>query len=114
MAGSRFIRTIRLENMLSYGPDTPTFDLEPLNVFVGPNASGKSNLIEALSVLAAAPNDIQVPFREGGGAREWLWKGSEHSQNLGTIEVTVEDLWGKNPILYRLTFNEFVGRFWLS
>ena len=112
-ARNRFIRTIRLENVLSYGPDSPAFYLQPLNVFIGPNASGKSNLIEALSVLAAAPNDIQVPFREGGGTREWLWKGSEISQTLGSIEVTVQDFWEKNPIHYRLAFTDMFSRFWL-
>lgn len=113
MDGKRLIRTVRLENVLSYGPDTSSFVLEPLNVFIGPNASGKSNLIEALSVLAAAPNDIQVPFREGGGAREWLWKGSQSSQPMATIEVTVEDFWEKNPLRYRLSFSEMMARFWL-
>ena len=49
MDGKRFLRSIRLQNILSFGPDTPELTLEPLNVLIGPNASGKSNLIEALS-----------------------------------------------------------------
>ena len=56
MEGNRFIQTIRLNNILSFGPDTPPLSLEPLNVLIGPNASGKSNLIAALSLLAAAPS----------------------------------------------------------
>ena len=55
MEGKRFLHSIRLQNILSFGPDTPELPLEPLNVLIGPNASGKSNLIEALSLLAAAP-----------------------------------------------------------
>ena len=75
MEGARFLRSIRLENILSFGPGVE-FPLEPLNVLIGPNASGKSNLIEALSLLAAAPRDLQAPIRAGGGVREWLWKGA--------------------------------------
>ena len=89
MDGKRFLRSIRLQNILSFGPDTPELPLEPLNVLIGPNASGKSNLIEALSLLAAAPHNVQAPIREGGGVHEWLWKGVEQ---LGTaaLDVTVE------------------------
>ena len=76
MEGKRYIESIRLSNILSFGPDNAEpFPLEPLNVLIGPNASGKSNLIEALSLLAATPRDLQEPIREGGGVRDWLWKG---------------------------------------
>ena len=75
MDGKRFLRSIRLRNILSFGPDTPELPLEPLNVLIGPNASGKSNLIEVLSLLRAAPRDLQQPIREGGSIREWLLEG---------------------------------------
>ena len=61
MEGKRFLHAIRLRNMLSFGPDTPELPLEPLNVLIGPNASGKSNFIEALSLLAAAPATCNSP-----------------------------------------------------
>ena len=63
MEGMKFIQTIRLDSILSYGPGAAELSLEPLNVLIGPNASGKSNLIEALSLLAAAPGDLQAPIR---------------------------------------------------
>ena len=111
MDGRRFIRTIRLQNILSYGPDTPEFDLQPLNVLIGPNASGKSNLIEALSLLTAAPRDLLETIRLGGGTREWLWKGCE-SFSAATIEVTIENLQPRKiPIRYRLSFRESGQRF---
>ena len=114
MDGKRSIQTIRLQNILSYGPDTPAFDLEPLNVLIGPNASGKSNLIEALSILAAAPKDIQVPLREGGGVGEWLWKGSQDPLRTATVEVTVEDFaWRPTSLRYRLSFGDLFSRFTL-
>ena len=113
MQGKKYIQTIRLENILSYGPNPEAFALEPLNVLIGPNASGKSNLIEALSVLAAAPKDIQVPFRAGGGVHEWFWKGPSKNP-LSTIEVTVENqfkLLPPTPLRYKLTFSELSGGF---
>lgn len=97
MDGKRFIQTIRLKNILSYGPDTAEIALLPLNVLIGPNASGKSNLIEILSIIAAAPQDIQNPIRLGGGAEEWVWKGQEHlgfRAGNSTLELTID-----NPFL---------------
>lgn len=66
MDGKRFITKLRLRNLLSFGPDAEEFELQPLNVLIGPNASGKSNVIEAISLLQAAPDDIQEPIRRGG------------------------------------------------
>lgn len=123
MKGVRFIRTIRLENVLSYGPSASEFPLEPLNVLIGPNASGKSNLIDALSLLAAAPRDLQAPIRGGGGVHEWLWKGEAGSDeeadefvsainemfsigHTATVDVTVEYPNGIMPLRYRLSFNQ--------
>ena len=51
MAGMKFIRTIRLKNVLSYGSCDAEFSLEPLNVFIGPNASGKSNSIDTMDII---------------------------------------------------------------
>ena len=113
MDGAKFIETIRLENILSYGPDSEPFPLEPLNVLIGPNASGKSNLIEVLSLLAATPRDLQAPIREGGGVREWMWKGSNKSH--AAVDVTLIDklaLFDSDPpIRYRLSFTESGGTF---
>ena len=116
MEGMRFIQTIRLDRILSFGPNEEDFALEPLNVLIGPNASGKSNLLEALSLLQAAPRDIQVPTREGGGVREWMWKGDTESTEA-KIDVTLRhpfsDCWRVMSIKYRLAFTEANGHFFL-
>ena len=113
MKGKKFIETIRLENILSYGPNSEPFPLEPLNVLIGPNASGKSNLIDALTLLAAAPRDLQAPIRESGGVAEWLWKGSTIGRPV--IDVTIRDilrLFDQDPLLrYRISFTEVGGHF---
>jgi predicted ATPase len=83
----RFLRSIQLRNLLSFGPDTPELELKSLNVLIGPNGSGKSNLIDAISLLQAAPRDLWEPIRMGGGIAEWLWKGSRTDH--GEITTTV-------------------------
>ena len=107
MEGMRFIQSIRLENILSFGPDMAELPLEPLNVLIGPNASGKSNLIEALSLLHAAPQDLQEPIRRGGGVRDWLWKGVPGAPTA-TVEVTFRT---QRPLRYRLSFTCPADRF---
>jgi predicted ATPase len=82
MEGKRLLRTLRLTNFLSYGPEGEEIELEPLNVLIGPNASGKSNLIEAISLLNAAPTDISAPIVAGGGMPEWPWKGARPSDGI--------------------------------
>lgn len=114
MDGKRFIRTIRLENILSYGPNSTEFELLPLNVLIGPNASGKSNLIEALSLLESTPSNLQRPIEIGGGTKEWLWKGQDDLP-IATIEATVEHPNQLSDIRYRLSFSETrLGRFKLQ
>ena len=110
MEGMRFIQSVRLENILSFGPDMAEFPLEPLNVLIGPNASGKSNLIEVLSLLHAAPSDLQEPIRRGGGVRDWLWKGDPGTPTA-TVEVTVGNPNGQMALRYRLSFTCTMERF---
>ena len=50
------LHSITLTNLLSF--NETTLDLRPLNVLIGANASGKSNLISAMSLLKAAPGDL--------------------------------------------------------
>ncbi len=56
------IKSIKLTNLLSFGPDTEPLELGPLNVLIGANGSGKSNIIRAISLLQAAPTDLVAPF----------------------------------------------------
>lgn len=89
MDGFKLFHRLHLKNILSYGPKAEPIDLEPLNVLIGPNGSGKSNLIEAISLLKAAPSDLAAPIRAGGGAVEWLWKGELPSDSPLSIAVTL-------------------------
>lgn len=72
---THFLRSIRVRNLLSFGPDTPGLELGPLNILIGPNGSGKSNLVDVISLLQAAPRNLVEPIQGSGGIGEWLWKG---------------------------------------
>jgi predicted ATPase len=84
------IRRLTLQNFLSYGPEGVSVDLLPLNVLIGPNASGKSNLLEALAVLRAAAKDLQGAIREGGGIDEYIWKGGDSGERAVLAAVVDE------------------------
>ena len=98
---------IKLRNILSYGPSAQELDLEPLNVLIGPNASGKSNLIEILGLLKRHRTDFWRVLSEGGGPDEWLWQepaGSAEGSGIAEIELAA-DLAEVDPSLcYRLSF----------
>ncbi len=102
MEGKRLIERLKLTGFLSYGSEGIELALEPLNVLIGPNASGKSNLLEAIAILRSTPTDLTAPIREGGGVAEWLWKGGTPAQ---TAEIdAIINYPGKMSLRYRLTF----------
>ncbi|MGB6944253.1 MAG: AAA family ATPase [Bryobacteraceae bacterium] len=52
------LHKVKLENLLSFR--NTEVELRGLNVLIGANASGKSNLIEAIGLLQAAPVDLSA------------------------------------------------------
>ncbi len=104
MNGVRFLRSLRLTDLLSFGSGSSSVELEPLNVLIGPNGSGKSNIIEAVGLLQSAPRELAPPVSLGGGIKEWLWKGAETP--TASIETVVDYPRGEMPIRYRLSFKE--------
>ena len=110
------IRAIHLHNLLSFGPDTEWLAMKPLNVLIGPNGSGKSNLIEAISLLQAAPKDLPSTIRRGGGVIEWIWKGEPKSWNAGIeailkLPMSLPDIHPDEALHYVMNFAERGQRF---
>ena len=101
-------RSLRLDGFLSFAPGSDPFELRALNVLIGPNAAGKSNLIEALGLLAATPTDLARAVRKGGGSREWLWKGIPAADSA-EIEAVLERENGQD-IRYRLSLGSVQTR----
>ncbi|WP_338413557.1 AAA family ATPase [uncultured Sphaerotilus sp.] len=108
------IHSIKLGNFLSYGaPDLQqAVELGPLNIIIGANGSGKSNLLEAIELLRSAPDQFIRPISEGGGVRDWLWKGAEKTPTA-SIEVVIDNPKGNQNIRYCLEFTEISQRFQL-
>lgn len=103
------IKTLRIQNLLSFGPDTESLPLAQLNVLIGPNGSGKSNFLEAISLLQAAPKDLSAPVKEVGGVRDWLWKGQPKC--VASIEALVGNPRGKMALRHVMSFTEHGSRF---
>ena len=102
MEGKRFIHSLQLQNFLSYGSEGEKIELQPLNVLIGTNASGKSNLIEAMGVLKATPTDLVAPIRQGGGISDFLWKG-EKGTPTAKIEAILNYPERTMPLRYQIS-----------
>jgi len=116
MDGKRLLHSLRLENFLSYGPEGVQLELEPLNILIGQNASGKSNLIQAVELLRAAPSNLSSPIVQGGGVDEWLYKGGHMPKNRGVvrIEADVGHAEIENTLEYSLAFAPINERFYVT
>ena len=100
-----FMHRIKLKNILSFGPDGQELELKPLNVLIGPNGSGKSNLIEVIGLLRAAPADLLTPIREGGGVRDWLWRGEQRA-SYAQVDAVVDNPRRQQALHYLFSFAE--------
>jgi predicted ATPase len=92
------LQQITLRNLLSF--KDATIDLKPLNILIGENTAGKSNLIEAISLLQAAPSDLFSAVLRGGGVRYWLWMGEGTQAPVATVGCLADG------VAYELEFSE--------
>ena len=98
------LRQLTLENLLSFRKTT--VELRGLNVLIGANAVGKSNLIEAIGLLQAAPVDISTAILRLGGVRVVCSLAA--SNPIAAIECDGID---HEPLKYRLEFAEQANGF---
>ena len=104
------IHSVKLNNFLSFGPSADAVPLRPLNVIIGPNGAGKSNLLESVALLQSAPEQLLKPIREGGGVRDWLYKGSSGTP-VASLDVVLDNPRGPQRLRYCLKFTEVGQRF---
>jgi predicted ATPase len=95
---------ITLKNVLSF--KNSTVELRRLNVLIGANTAGKSNLIEAIGLLQAAPIDLHAAILRGGGVRSWIWMGETMPSPVASLECHVAGESGLVPLVYHLEFSE--------
>ena len=91
------LRKVKLENLLSFR--NTEVELQGLNVLIGANASGKSNLIEAIGLLQAAPVDLSTAVLRLGGVHV------VSSLAIPSPVAAIECDWDE-PLKYRLEFAE--------
>ena len=110
MAKEPAIRSLTIQNLLSFGPEPTTVELRNLNVLIGPNGSGKSNLIEVLGLLHSAPDELARAMSKGGPIDEWLWKGTAgKSKDLTASVETVAPVAGRTGLRYGLSVKKGPG-----
>jgi predicted ATPase len=109
------LKSIKLTNFLSFGESAQALELHPLNVVIGPNGSGKSNLIEAIDLIRSTPStseksNLLAAIRDGGGVRDWLWKGAKKTPQA-TINAVLKNPQGTSDLRHVLSFSEVGQRF---
>lgn len=107
------IKRLKVSGLLSFGPTGIDLPLRGLNVFIGANGSGKSNLIEVLALLRAAPKSLPAPLKEMGGVRGWLWKGKSVAEEA-VIDAVVTNPGKKMDLRHVLSMRENGSRFEVS
>lgn len=138
MEGKRLIKKIRLRNILSFGERRSgdsiqskehtkehsklfrlpldlgeIVELEPLNIIIGQNASGKSNLVDVIKLLRSLPEDKGLVnfISRNGGISEWIWKGKK-DKPIAEIEVCI--IWLFVQTIYKIKFLETIQRLGIS
>lgn len=104
------IKSLKLNNFLSFGDTAEAVELEDLNLIIGPNGAGKSNLLEAIDLLRNAPEQLLKPIRDGGGVHDWLWKGSP-TPPVASVDAVIANPKGPQDLRYVLAFTEVAQRF---
>ena len=99
------IKTLHIQNLLSFGSDSPKIELGDLNVLIGPNGSGKSNLVEIIGLLRSTPKDFAAEVGNIGGISELLWKGKPKA-TTAIIDVVSTPSGINRTLRYRLEFGK--------
>ena len=110
MEGKRLIEKIRLRNILSFGDKGEEIELQPLNIIIGQNASGKSNLVDVIKLLRSLPRDKGLVnfISQNGGIAEWIWKGKK-TEHQAEVKITIKGL-RKEIYIYEIVFADTIDQ----
>jgi len=95
-----FIRSLTLSDILSFHDPGP-LELHSLNILIGANASGKSNLIDCIGLLRALPGNVSSYVNDRGGAESWIWKGN---RGVGVPTIRAALASGQENLEYEIVF----------
>lgn len=103
------LESISLRGLLSFGWERVTLPLTRLNVLIGPNASGKSNVLDALSLLAEIPRDPRKYLNSRGGGDQWMHRGPG-GDGIAEIEVVAHSADWPRAVRYAAQLEVREGR----
>lgn len=101
---------LKVRDLLSFGSAGATIEFGRLNVLIGPNASGKSNLIDLIALLRSTTTDVAAQVREGGGIREWLWRGAPQDPDREGVLTAEVSLGALGLVSHKLGLQSEAGR----
>ncbi|MFZ2968088.1 MAG: AAA family ATPase [Sulfuricurvum sp.] len=105
------INHIKIQNLLSFDNKGIDLPLKNLNVLIGSNGSGKSNFIEAISLLQSAPTLLASTVKENGGIGVWLHQGTPfpiaHLEVKTSVKNEKNDISIKHSISFGAVGNKF-------
>ena len=97
------LKSLKIKNLLSFGPEGVDVELRPLNVLVGPNGSGKSNFLSAIRILQRIPDDVSQFWKSANQLDDWFWSGNA-TENVSLIVSFDEDI--DYVLMFEKTYNE--------
>jgi len=109
-AQNAVFESITAARILSFGDPPVSLSLKNLNILIGSNGTGKSNLIEIFGLLHSLPTDISDPFRIGGGVDEWMWRGAGSPSATCEVDVCIKLPSKPDPVRYSLKLRAFQQR----
>jgi predicted ATPase len=104
------IKSLRIQNLFSFGEMASPIELGPLNILIGPNASGKSNFIGVIGLLKGIPRDFEDAIADCGGISECLWKGLAKTPTA-LLEVVANPRHLKTAVRYQVSFTRKLKKF---
>ena len=97
------LKSLQINNLLSFGPKSESVSLRPLNVLVGPNGSGKSNFLSAIRILQRIPDDVSQFWKSANQPDDWFWSGNA-TENISLIVSFDEKI--VYVLMFEKTYNE--------
>ena len=102
------LKSLHLQDFLSYGRHSMPVELGSLNVIIGANGSGKSNFLDAIDLLRAAPcesecSNARAIVHNSGGAGEWIWKKAK-DDSTAFIEAVLDQPDRELDLRYSMRF----------
>lgn len=75
-----------------------------MNILIGQNGSGKSNLLKAFALFNSIPEEFPKSLRRAGSASDFLFRGKGAKDQI-EIGVEFENPAGVVPMVYSLSFS---------